>query len=84
MRARSTHARMSRLWMPHAQRCQYRTAHRRRPGAVAAARWKHGIYSAEARAEQKRRPGEGQYARIRTLFVFLTFRTKRAQNPSDS
>jgi len=40
--------------MPHARRCQYRTAHRRRAGAVRRAPWKHGLYSAEAVAEQKR------------------------------
>jgi hypothetical protein len=41
-------------WMPNARRCQYRTAHRRRAGAVAAGRWKHGFCSAQALAEQKR------------------------------
>jgi hypothetical protein len=35
-------------------RRQHRTANRRRAGAVATARWKRGLYAAEALAEQKR------------------------------
>jgi hypothetical protein len=34
--------------------CQYRTAHRRGLARSRRARWKHGFYSAEALAEQKR------------------------------
>ena len=44
--------------MPHAQGAEYWTAHRRRLARLRRARWKHGLYSAEARAEQKRVVGE--------------------------
>jgi hypothetical protein len=40
--------------MPYARWCQYPTAHRRRLAWLRRARWKHGLYSAAALAEQKR------------------------------
>jgi hypothetical protein len=41
-------------WMPQARRCQYRTAHRRRPGAVATCEVEKWALFCLGLAEQKR------------------------------